>query len=156
MSSWVHHNPNQGVGPTLLIRCCWDSVCLVFFLMNVFLIFAVMVWCKFCESNWCYKLIIVVISICCYNFLLFVHEILGQFWGVQLFLHIYWALELQSPIDFGFIFNVGKCHAPTLAVVFQPLIARCGTTKRFLFTNTNIRGLRLIHLSLLSLCFATK
>jgi len=35
-------------------------------------------------------------------------------------------------------------HAPTPAVIFQPLVARCGTTERFLFNNTNIYGLRLI------------
>ena len=30
----------------------------------------------------------------------------------------------------------GLCHDPTPTVVFQPLIARCGTTNCFLFTNT--------------------
>ena len=38
------------------------------------------------------------------------------------------------------------CHAPTPVVVFQLLVARCGTIERFLFTNTNIRGLRLFSL----------
>ena len=48
---------------------------------------------------------------------------------------------------FEFITTCGYnpvCHAPTPAVVFQPLVARCGTTERFLFNNTNIRGLRLL------------
>jgi len=35
------------------------------------------------------------------------------------------------------------CHALTLAVIFQPLVARWGTTERLLFNNTNVYGLRL-------------
>ena len=41
-----------------------------------------------------------------------------------------------------------SCHAPTPMVVFQPLVARCGTTERFLFTNTNIHGLRHFHINI--------
>ena len=36
-----------------------------------------------------------------------------------------------------------ECHTPNLAVVFQPLLAKCGTTEHFLFTNTYVRGLHL-------------
>jgi len=39
---------------------------------------------------------------------------------------------------------VPPCHAPTPAVILQPLVVRCGTTERFLFNNTNVYGLRLI------------
>jgi len=34
-----------------------------------------------------------------------------------------------------------NCHAPKPVLVFQPLLARCGTTEHFLFTNTYVHGL---------------
>jgi len=46
------------------------------------------------------------------------------------------------------------CHAPTLAVLFQPHYRRCNTTKTFIFKNTNDHKLCL--LSILSVFSTAK
>lgn len=50
---WCHHIPNQGVGPTLLMRCCWIRCMLGLF--REFIIVVNVYQCVVVSPNYCYS-----------------------------------------------------------------------------------------------------